>query len=433
MIDSGIDGVASGVRRPRRRGRARSSVARRTTTTQGHGTFVAGEIAREPVQQRRHRRARVQRAADDREGRRRRRQRLASRRGRRDPLGGRQRRARDQPQPRRRARPARPEPRHLLAARAGGRRVRVLEGRRRRRRGRQRAAVARDAVELRALPGGAAARDRRQRDPPGRLGARLLEPRRRLQRPRGAGRRDLLDDPAEPGRRLDGRRAPISPYSDCGPVRVPRRDRHVVRGAAGLGRRGAPARRRTRRSSPDQVAWLLERSADDATPATGCAQCARAATGSPAGARSTCTRRSTSSTDGRLPPRRPLRAERRRRPVGARAPAAAAHDRGDARLLGRQHRRLPRPPRQGRSGSSRASRRPRGTRCGSTLWAPGTERVEGLRRARAAARAVAARRQRRRASPTARGGPATYYLEAEARAAERRLPVAYKLSLARGC
>ena len=55
----------------------------------------------------------------------------------------------DQPQPRRRPRPAEPGARLVLAARAGCRRVRLLEGRGRRRGGRQRPAVAGDAVELR--------------------------------------------------------------------------------------------------------------------------------------------------------------------------------------------------------------------------------------------------------------------------------------------
>ena len=81
---------------------------------------------------------------------------LAQGRGRGDPLGGRQRRARDQSQPRRRPRSARSVARHLFAARAGGGRVRVFERRGRGRGGRQRPAVAGDAVGLRALSGVAA-------------------------------------------------------------------------------------------------------------------------------------------------------------------------------------------------------------------------------------------------------------------------------------
>ena len=103
------------------------------------------------------------------------------------------------------ARSARFEPRHLLAARAGRRRIRVLQGRCHRRSGRERAAVTGDAMELRPLPLGSAARHRRQRDPPERLGAGLLESRHGLQRHRSAGRRDVLDDPAAAGRIGDPR------------------------------------------------------------------------------------------------------------------------------------------------------------------------------------------------------------------------------------
>ena len=144
---------------------------------------------------------------------------------------------------RRCARSARPGARHLLAARAGGGRVRLLEGCGRRRGGRERAAVARDAVGLRPLSGGAAARDRRQRRPTRRLGAGVLEPRRRLQRPRRARRRHLLDDPAA-ARRPPGRLCRTSLFR-LWLIRVQGRDRHLVRRAAGVGRGGAPDRRAT--------------------------------------------------------------------------------------------------------------------------------------------------------------------------------------------
>ena len=49
---------------------------------------------------------------------------------------------------------------------------------------------------------------------PRRLGARLLESRRGLQRPRRTRRRHLLDDPAEPRRPPPG--CADHPYSDCG-------------------------------------------------------------------------------------------------------------------------------------------------------------------------------------------------------------------------
>ncbi len=137
--------------------------------------------------------------------------------------------------------------------------------------GRERPAVAGDAVALRALPGRAAARDRRQRDPAERLGARLLESRRGLQRPDRAGRRDVLDHPAQPG--CEGRAGCVDhPYSDCGPFEF----RNAigtsfaapqVSAAAALLLGQRPSLR------PEQVAWLLERSATDASPLTGCAVC----------------------------------------------------------------------------------------------------------------------------------------------------------------
>ena len=109
-----------------------------------------------------------------------------------------------------------PSARHVLAARARRDRLRVLEGRGRRVGGRQRRRLAGDAVELRRLAGGAAARDRRRRAAPGRLRPGVLEPRPALRRPRRARRRHLLDDPAQPDR-PDARRVHGIPYSDCGP------------------------------------------------------------------------------------------------------------------------------------------------------------------------------------------------------------------------
>jgi hypothetical protein len=63
------------------------------------------------------------------------------------------------------------------------------------------------------------------------------------------------------------------PYSDCGPFEFREAigtsfAAPQVSAAAALLLGENPALR------PDQVAWLLERSADDATPATGCASCA---------------------------------------------------------------------------------------------------------------------------------------------------------------
>ena len=150
------------------------------------------------------------------------------------------------------------------------------------------------------------------------------------------------------------------PYSDCGPFEF--RDAigtsfaaPQVSAAAALLLGQDPTLR------PDQVAWLLERSADDENASTGCGMC-------PAG-RDPFTGWGTLDVERALDPpdagpaaaRRPLRAERRRRPVGACAPAAAAHDRGDARLLGRRPRRLPRLSAEG-TAAVRA-RHPRDGRC----------------------------------------------------------------------
>ena len=344
VIDSGIDGT-----HPEFTGRvvaAKSFVGGLAVPRRpGPRDVRRGRDRREPVQRRGDRRHGVQRAADDRQGGRAGRLGLAQGRGGRDPLGGRQRRARDQPQPRRSPRSTRPVARHLFAARAGRRRVRLFEGRRRGCGGRQRAAVAGHALELRALSGFAAARDRRQRGAAGRLGAGLLEPRRRLQRSRGARRRDLLDHPDQPRRDEDGVQRDV-PYSNCGPFEfqdaigtsfaAPQ-----VSAAAALLLGQDPTLR------PEQVAWLLERSADDADAATGCDIC-------PAGPRpvhrlgDARRRERPRPADARAAAAgRPLRAERQRRPLGACAAAVAAHDRRDARLLGRRPRRLPRLPAQG--------------------------------------------------------------------------------------
>ena len=66
-----------------------------------------------------------------------------------------------------------------------------------------------------ALSGGAAARDRRQRGAPRRLGPGLLEPRRGLRRRCSTRRRHVLDDPARTSSPTT--RAARTPYSDCGP------------------------------------------------------------------------------------------------------------------------------------------------------------------------------------------------------------------------
>ena len=133
--------------------------------------------------------------------------------------------------------------------------------------------VADDAVDLRGLPGGAAARDRRRRAAPGRVGPGLLEPRRARtstsrRRATRSSRRSRATWSTRPGPT-----APASPYSTAGPFEFRERDRDVVRGAAGRGRRRAAARRDPT-LPPDQVAWLLERTAADVNAATGCPICA---------------------------------------------------------------------------------------------------------------------------------------------------------------
>ena len=130
-----------------------------------------------------------------------------------------------------------------------------------------------------------------------------------------------------------------------------------------------------------------------------------------------------------LPPARPLRAERRRRPVGARAAAAAAHDRRDARLLGRQHRRLPRAPERGPAPLRAADPATARRRSGSPLGARARSTSRASTPTRRSRLAERHRRERRRASRTARRAAGVYYLEAKL-VSKTRDPVAYR-SLAR--
>ena len=133
--------------------------------------------------------------------------------------------------PRRAPRPRRPEPRHVLAARAAGDRVRRAAQRRRGRGGRQRRPGAAHAVALRELPGRAAARPRRERPRPKRRVADVLESRRCLQRRGRARRGRLLDVPAQAHRRSAGVPGPgIHAVRDRP---VPAAGGHVVRRAAG--------------------------------------------------------------------------------------------------------------------------------------------------------------------------------------------------------
>ena len=136
------------------------------------------------------------------------------------------------------------------------------------------------------------------------------------------------------------------PYSDCGPAEF--------RGAIGtsfaapqVSAAAALLLGEDPALHPDQVASLLERSADDATAGHGLPD-VRGRSRSLQRLGNARHRERAAESDDRTDSRcRPLRAERQRRPVGARAAAAAPDDHCDARLLGRQHRRLPRPSRSG--------------------------------------------------------------------------------------
>ena len=119
-------------------------------------------------------------------------------------LGGAQRRTGDQPQPRRASRPARPRPRHVLAARGGCCRLRLREGSRGRRSGRERRTGSHPAMAVRELPGRPAARPGRQRACARRLRSLVLEPRQDLQRHRGARGRNRLDHAARDDGALQG-------------------------------------------------------------------------------------------------------------------------------------------------------------------------------------------------------------------------------------
>ena len=143
---------------------------------------------------------------------------------------------------------------------------------------------------------------------------------------------DLLDHPAQPGRGPDRlrRRAVLR----LRPVRVPRRDRHVVRGAAGLRRGGAAARRgpdappgpgrvaaraQRRRRERRRPAARSARPAATRSPGWGTLDVAGALTGSDAGRRCrppTTTSRTTTRAPGRTRCRRCRARSRRRSTTG---------------------------------------------------------------------------------------------------------------------
>ncbi len=130
--------------------------------------------------------------------------------------------------------------------------------------------------------------------------------------------------------------------------------------------------------TPDQVEWLLERSATDANAVDRAARPARSgATRSPAGAPSTSRRRSTCSGTARTC--RQADAYEPNDDAGATPQpfGRSADDLRDARLLGRSGRRLLDQPREGRAGlrPARALDPAPRPRCCSGSRAPGTSTV----------------------------------------------------------
>ncbi len=309
--------------RPRRRVVRRQQLAYRRLRPR----YVRrGRDRGEPLEQHGDRGDRVQRGAARRQGRPVRLQRLDLRRGSRDHLGREPRRARDQPVDRRQPRPGGRADRLVLARRGRSGPVRVVEGRAGRRGRRERAAGAEDALAVRGLPGGAAARDRGGRRHPVRERACLLEPRPAVRRHRRPGRPHLLDDPAEPrGRVGPGVQRAGGRVLRLRAVGVQERDRDVVRRTAGRGGRGAAARNRP---GPDELAsWSGSSSGAPPTrPRRPAAPRVRSdATRSRAGGRSTSLQRSRCSRT-RTGSRRRTRSRRTTTP--ARRPGRSGRCRG---------------------------------------------------------------------------------------------------------
>ena len=299
VIDSGVDGTHPDLagkdprrgelrRRHRAHGRARARNLRRGAHRRGRR------------QRGRHRRARAVCAAPRREGGHEVARDPGGGRGEGDPLGGRQRCARDQHEPRRHPRSARSRAGHVLTARGRRGRVRGHERRRRRRGGRKLRPGAGEPLEVRELSVGAPARPRRQRDD--RHGRRpdVLESRPDLQRHRGARAPDPLDPPAA----ADG---PLPRLLRAGVLEL--RPRRVSRGAGDVVRRAAGECGRCRSAQPptDSVAGAghADPPADDRRPRRrrrAAPRAARVAMRTRAGAGSTSRRRSPRSSK-RLPER----------------------------------------------------------------------------------------------------------------------------------
>ena len=171
VIDSGVDGTHPDLARtdPRRGELRRRQRAHRHARARN---LRRGAHRRGRRQRRRHRGARAVRAAPRREGGHEVARDPGGSGGEGDPLGGRQRCARDQHEPRRDPRPARSRAGYVLTARGRRRRLRGHERRRRRRSGRKLRPGACEPVEVRELSGGAPSRPRRQRDRPTRAASR---------------------------------------------------------------------------------------------------------------------------------------------------------------------------------------------------------------------------------------------------------------------
>jgi subtilisin family serine protease len=219
------------------------------------------------------------------------------------------------------------------------------------------------------------------------------------------------------------------PYSDCGPFEFREAigtsfAAPQVSAAAALLLGENPALR------PDQVAWLLERSADDATPATGCASCA------PGRARFTgwgtldVNAALVELTTTALPPADHYEPNDDAGPWAHALPPLprtieATLDYWDDNIdVYRVH------LDKGRRLFARVTPAT-GNAVRMELWAPGTERVEGLdAQEPRLARSKLAGRQARLAYRARKTG--TYYLELKLVQKNTGLPVAYKLALARG-
>ena len=240
--------------------------------TEGHGTFVAGEIA-----------AKLDSTGDRRHG-----VRVAAARGEgreagrvdpadggvgRDPLGRGQRREGDQPQPRRPPRPAAPEQRLLLAARGERGRATPIQ------KGVVVVAAVGNSDEAPSSPWNYASYPAAL---PHVIGVSALKQNgdvagfsnrdRDLQRHLRAGRGDLLDVPARADRESAELHRPG--LLRLRRARLLQRGGDVVRRAAGLRRRGDALRRRPGADELPGRAPSSSRAADDVNATNGCPQCA---------------------------------------------------------------------------------------------------------------------------------------------------------------